>query len=95
MVIEGKPSSRRTFAKLISDALCLRVVRVWIDRKLKDHPWIAYAILNTCEQAVLLAAGETHKTSEVQRWMVDATAPTDSALYEDILELSQTLATKL
>ena len=41
MITEDQLSSIRTFTELIGDALCLRVVRVWIDQKLKERQWIA------------------------------------------------------
>ena len=62
VIFEPTPKSTLClFAELVGDAITAPHIKRWLLRTLQRKPKVAYAILNVCEQAYLLALGQTRK----------------------------------
>ena len=65
VIFEPTPkSSLCLFAELVGDAITAPHIKRWLLRTLQRKPEVAYAILNVCEQAYLLASGQTRKRAQ-------------------------------
>ena len=67
MIFEPTPKSRLSlFAAMVGDVITAPHIKRWLLRTLQKKPEVAYAILNVCEQAYLLASGQTHKRAQTR-----------------------------
>ena len=60
VIFEAHPQYELTqFAEKVGNTLSDPRIKAWIKKSIPKNPNITYAILNICEQAYLLALGQT------------------------------------
>ncbi|MCP4739334.1 MAG: hypothetical protein GY873_34645, partial [Bosea sp.] len=91
----GGTSALEEFAELVGDACCVPVVKAWLKSVEASKPEVAFAILNACEQAYLLASGQTRNRTEMAKAAANNWDAIDSAPYVEVLEIGRTLVAKL
>ena len=96
VIFEPTPeSSLCLFAELVGDAIIAPHIKRWLLRTLQKKPEVAYAILNVCEQAYLLALGQTRKRAQMVLFAQGDFASVDASPYEQINEMGIALVAKL
>ena len=96
VIFEPTPkSSLCLFAELVGNAITAPHIKRWLLRTLQKKPEVAYTILNVCEQAYLLASGQTRKRAQTLLFAQGDYASVDASPYEQIDEMGIQLVAKL
>ena len=88
-------SSLFSFTELVGDAITAPHIKRWLLRTLQRKPEVAYTILNVCEQAYLLASGQTRKRAQIILFAQGDYASVDASSYKQINKMGVQLVAKL
>ena len=93
---KAEPKAEITkFAETVGDAICNPRIKRWLKQTGPKKPEIAFMLLNGCEQAFILASGQTRKRSETAKITVKNWDGVNADPYEEIAKIAAALATKL